>query len=61
MWVRIPLSLQLNNLKFNTMSEIRKCNCEHTAQDMLHGKGNRMMNPCNKGFRCTVCGKEYSK
>lgn len=43
------------------MSEIRKCNCEHIAQDMLHGKGNRMMNPCNKGFRCTVCGKEYLK
>lgn len=41
------------------MSIVKKCTCEHEAQDKFYGKGNRLMNQCNKGYRCTVCGKEY--
>ena len=37
---------------------ILKCDCKHTAQDELNGKG--IHNVCKKGLklRCTVCGKE---
>lgn len=34
---------------------IRQCTCIHKGQDSLHGKGMRVFNPTNKGFRCTVC------
>ena len=43
------------------MAEVKKCNCKHEAQDALYGKGNRLMNPFNKGYRCTACGKEYTE
>lgn len=40
-------------------SEVKKCSCKHEVQDKLYGQGNRLMNECNKGYRCTVCGKEH--
>ena len=39
-------------------SEVKRCACKHEGQDNLYGKGNRLMNEYNKGYRCTVCGKE---
>lgn len=43
---------------------IEPCVCKHETQDAMHGKGNRVMNPCKsntgKGYRCTVCGREHS-
>lgn len=41
-------------------TEVKKCSCKSEAQDKLYGQGNRLMNQCNKGFRCTVCGKEHN-
>ena len=36
---------------------IRKCSCEHPAQDAFHGKGNRVHTTDAKGnHHCTVCG-----
>ena len=46
-----------------SMAEIKRCNCTHEAQDKLYGKNNRLMNEFGnpkKGYRCTVCGKEYT-
>ena len=43
------------------MAEVKRCACKHDEQDKLYGKGNRLMNPFNKGYRCTVCGKEYTE
>lgn len=42
----------------------KDCNCSHSFQDQLYGKGKRLMNSIGKstkitGYRCTVCGKEY--
>lgn len=44
-------------------SEVKKCNCTHLEQDKMYGKNNRLMNSFGtpiKGYRCTVCGKEYT-
>ena len=39
------------------MGLIKKCNCKHEDQDILHGKGMRVHNKDSKGNdRCTVCG-----
>lgn len=41
---------------------IIKCTCEHKGQDELHGKKNRVHNPCSKGYqRCTVCLKQVAE
>lgn len=42
------------------MTKILKCSCEHTYQDQIYGKGNRVFNAMGSDgkFRCTVCGKE---
>lgn len=40
-------------------SEVKKCTCKNEGQDALYGKGNRLCNEFAKGFRCTVCGKEF--
>ena len=42
-------------------SEVKKWSCKHEGQDKLYGQGNRLMNEYNKGYRCTVCGKEHSE
>ena len=42
-------------------SEVKHCNCKHEVQDKMYGKGNRLMNEYNKGYRCTVCGKEHNE
>lgn len=39
---------------------ILPCSCKSEYQDRQHGKGMRVHNPCNRGYRCTVCGKETS-
>lgn len=31
-------------------------NCQNDGQDRLHGKNQRVMNACTKGWCCTVCG-----
>lgn len=41
--------------------EIRNCECKHEYQSAKYGANKRAMNPSAKGFRCTVCGKEYLK
>lgn len=39
-----------------------KCDCEHAAQDEIHGKNIRVFNKTKKTpgniYRCTVCLKE---
>lgn len=49
-------------------TKITKCskNCQHEAQDAIHGKGNRVFNPAiskagnsKTKWRCTVCGNEH--
>ena len=41
---------------------ILRCDCAHTGQDDLHGKGLRVHNQTSKVnptiYRCTVCKKE---
>lgn len=53
----------------NAGTDIRRCSCTQTKdgrrngaefQDETHGPGMRVHNQCNKGWRCTVCGKENS-
>lgn len=36
---------------------ILKCQCNHISQDLLHGQGNRVMNPTKDPtrVRCTSC------
>ena len=41
--------------------EIRSCICKHTFQDETYGKSRRVMNACQGGYRCTVCGASASK
>jgi len=41
-------------------TKVISCTCKHAFQDKEYGKGNRLMNVCAKGFRCTVCGEEHS-
>ena len=36
----------------------KPCTCEHKGQDKLHGKGRRVHNETNNGWRCTVCSSE---
>ena len=44
---------------------IRKCSCEHPAQDAFHGKGNRVHTRKSEkkggAFECTVCGGDPIK
>lgn len=42
------------------MALVRKCSCEHDAQDQMHGKGQRVWNETHNGYRCTACGKSES-
>ena len=44
-----------------TGCSVRPCNCAHTGQDALHGKGQRVHNhggkdKSNAAMICTVCG-----
>ena len=41
-----------------THAKVMKCNCESEMQDKLYGKGNRVHNKTNSGYRCTVCSNE---
>lgn len=36
------------------------CDCDHKYQDSVYGRGNRLHNIGNKGYKCTVCGKVRS-
>ncbi len=36
---------------------IRKCSCQHEAQDEIYGPGLRSHNRCRNGWKCTVCDK----
>ena len=38
------------------MTKVGKCTCSSAQQDNLYGNGQRVMNSCNKGYRCTSCG-----
>lgn len=40
-------------------TDVRKCSCKHEEQDKIYGKSMRLMNEYSKGYRCTICGKEY--
>jgi len=42
-------------------AEVKHCTCKHDAQDKMYGKGNRLMNEYNKGYRRTVCDKEHAE
>jgi len=37
---------------------ILPCTCKHDYQDREHGRNMRVHNPCNYGYRCSVCGHE---
>lgn len=47
------------------MTTIKKCTCDHSQQDEMHGSKQRVMNLTTKGkesakvYRCTVCNKEH--
>jgi len=45
------------------MVVIKKCNCKHEFQDNRYGSFLRIFNILSndKGYRCTVCGKEKAK
>lgn len=45
---------------------IKKCKCKHTAQDKLHGQGNRVFNESiekdgRRIYKCTVCHRTVSR
>ena len=43
---------------------ILKCSCEHSQQDKLHGKNQRVHNESKAvppKYKCTVCGSERDK
>jgi len=41
------------------MSKILPCDCEHSYQDQIYGKGKRVHNEGKeKKVTCTVCGKK---
>ncbi len=40
------------------MINLIPCGCENEYQDKKYGKHIRVHNEFNKGWRCTVCGKE---
>jgi hypothetical protein len=39
-------------------TKVLSCNCRHEYQDKKYGENRRVMNKINKGYRCTVCGKD---
>lgn len=39
-------------------TKIQHHTCAHADQDKLHGRGMRVWNRSNRGWRCTVCGSE---
>lgn len=45
------------------MTTIKQCTCEHTFQDKIYGKGNRVWNIGKEAgssstvIKCTVCNK----
>lgn len=41
-----------------TETKVHACSCKSAYQDQEYGEGKRLMNKCNKGYRCTVCGKD---
>ena len=38
-----------------------KCFCVHEYQDKKYGLGVRLWNKYLKGWRCTVCGREFAE
>ena len=51
----------IQNVGITGGGEIRRCDCKHEFQDKTYGKNKRVMSILagNKGYRCTVCSKEY--
>ena len=47
----------------NGETKVLPCTCKHDYEDQRYGKGLRLHNKCNKGFRCTICSaiKEAKK
>lgn len=41
-------------------AEVKVCTCKHEAQDKIYGKQQRLHNPGQKGYKCTVCGHTKS-
>ena len=39
-------------------TRLLRCECESKFQDKAYGKGKRLHNKTNNGWRCTVCGNE---
>lgn len=39
-------------------TKVLDCVCSSDYQDKKYGKYMRLHNPCAKGWRCTVCGRE---
>lgn len=45
-------------------TKVMKCtgkNCQSNYQDTIYGKGNRLFNPTDDGYRCTICGNEVKE
>ncbi len=41
-------------------TRVARCECSSTYQDLTYGKQNRLQNKTIKGYRCTVCAKEFT-
>ena len=42
-------------------TRIIECPCPSPYQDEIYGKGKRMHNLGNDGYKCTVCGRVKNK
>lgn len=54
-----------NTKKVSAPSAVKPCTCQYVAQDVLHGRGMRVMSPFRKKnmdktyWRCSVCLREH--
>lgn len=44
--------------RVNQGSVILDCDCKNEYQDKTYGKGKRVKNGAQGGYRCTSCGKK---
>lgn len=56
--VKIPMSEKHSGKATKqNLTIIAKCNCVNEFQDKMYGRGMRVKNSTQNGYRCTVCRK----